>query len=189
MKSYALAERYAGALDSVVEDHELEPVLHGLQRINDLFNEHHELHSCLANPAITIELREKVLDEVIEREGVPGPVKGLLHTLLERRRMEQLDPITKVFDELVDARKNRVTAHVTVAQPLNEDNEALLRQGLEEYSGKQVRLIYHEDPSIIGGIVAQIGGRVIDGSLRTRVQKIKDRMIAEEIALDEAAGD
>lgn len=188
MKNYALAERYAGALSSVVKDDDLETVLHGVQRISNLFNQHHELHACLANPAITIELREQVLDEVIQREEVPAEVKGLLHTLLERRRMEQLEPIAQVFEELVDARLNRVTAQVTVAQPLNEENEAILRKGLEEFSGKQVRILYQEDPSIIGGIVAKIEGRVIDGSLRTRVQRIKDRMIAEEIALDEIAG-
>ena len=189
MKNYALAERYAGALSSVVEDAELEEVLAGLIRVRDLFNHHYELHACLANPAITIELRENVLDEVIEREGVPTQVKGLMHTLLERRRMDQVDPITQVFEELVDARLNRVTAQVTVAKPLTAENEAMLRQGLEAYSGKQVRLVLEEDPAIFGGIVAIIDGRVIDGSLRTRVQKIKDRMIAEEIALDEIAGD
>jgi len=189
VKNYALAERYAGALNSVVEDGDLDSVLHGVQRVRDLFNQHHELHACLANPAITIELREKVLDEVIQREGVPEQVKGLLHTLLERRRMEQLDPIAQVFEDMVDDRLNRVTAQVTVAQPLTNDNEAALRQGLEAYSGKQVRLVFHEDPAIIGGVVALIDGRVIDGSLRTRVQKLKDRMIAEEIALDEIAGD
>jgi F-type H+-transporting ATPase subunit delta len=189
VKNYALAERYAGALNSVVEDGDLEAVLHGVQRVRDLFDHHHELHACLANPAITIELREKVLDEVIEREGVPEQVKGLLHTLLERRRMEQLDPIAQVFEDLVDERLNRVTAQVTVARPLTDESEAVLREGLEAYSGKQVRLVFHEDPSIIGGIVAKLEGRVIDGSLRTRVQKIKDRMIAEEIALDEIAGD
>lgn len=188
MKNFALADRYANALSGVVQDDELDDVLNGVQRMRDLFTHHHELHTCLANPAITIELREKVLDEVIQREEVPTQVKGLMHTLLERHRMDQVEPIAEVFEHIVDKRRGRVVVHVTVAEPLTSESEELLREGLEKYSGKQVRLAVKEDPSIIGGVIAEIGGRVIDGSLRTRVQKIKDTLIAEEIALDEIAG-
>ncbi len=188
MKDFLLAERYAGALLGTIEDDaRLDGIGQALNELVESITANHDLHTCLANPAITIEARERVLDEVLQKAGAPDEVKRLLHILLERGRIEWIETVAMVFEQLVDERLNRVTATVTAAHEISEANRRQIQEGLERFSGKQVRIKVQEDPGIIGGIIAEIEGTVIDGCLRSRVQRIKEQLIAQEISLDEIA--
>lgn len=182
MKDYLAAERYAKALSAVIEDSaRLDGVLEDLRGIADLLLASHDLSSCLGNPAIDVTLREKVLDDVLARTDAAGCVKRLMHELLERGRIGVLPSIVELFEDVVDVRLGRTTAVVTTAAPLDDAQTERLRAGLSRFSGKQVRLKFKTDPNIIGGVKARIGGQVIDGSLRTRLQHIKNALIAEEL--------
>ena len=182
MGNYLIAGRYAVALSGALEDDGvLQTELDRLCDLSELFSTHHDLHSCLANPAIDAALREKVLDEVLDSLGIGGPSRNLAHELLERGRMVLLPDIVQVFSDLVDDRLGRVTAVVKTALPLTDEQKDTLTKGLAAYSNKNVRLRCEVDGDLIGGVVARIGGEVIDGSLRTQLDNLKDMLIAAEI--------
>jgi F-type H+-transporting ATPase subunit delta len=92
--------------------------------------------------------------------------------------------VAEVVSDRVDERMNRTAAQVTSAQPMPDDQRARVEESLAQFSGKTVRATYETDPALIGGLTAVIGGRVIDGSLRTRLARIKEALIGQEIEVE-----
>lgn len=179
MADFMIAARYAKALAGVIEDAQgLEEARDALQAVSELFSTHHDLHSCLANPSIQVAQREHVLDDLLEKLGFAGPVKNLIHHLLERGRMDLLDEIACSFTAIVDERMGRVAAHVATALELSNDDKQFLSAQLSKWSGKEVRMHCEVDPEIIGGVIAHLQGTVIDGSLRTRLAQLKETLLA-----------
>jgi F-type H+-transporting ATPase subunit delta len=179
MADYMIAGRYAKALASVIENDEgLEEARDALQAVSQLFATHHDLHSCLANPSIQVEQREQVLDALLEKLGFSGPVKSLIHHLLERGRMDLLDEIACSFTGIVDERMGRVAAHITTALELSSEDKEFLSAQLGSWTDKEVRMHCEVDPEIIGGVIAYLQGTVIDGSLRTRLAQLKETLLA-----------
>lgn len=183
MADYLIADRYAGALSAAIEDNaQLTPALVSLEELAEAIRTHHDLHSCLSNPAIQVDNRKKVLDEFLVKMTVIDQVKQLCHVLLERGRIGILPEVAQVFQRYVDERLNQVTAWVSSALPLNEAQEAQLKTSLTRQSGKTVQLRCSVDPDLIGGVVAKIGGKVFDGSLRTRLANLKKVLTAGEVS-------
>jgi F-type H+-transporting ATPase subunit delta len=181
MRNRIVAMRYAGALARALEQHELEHAADAMNSVSELFTTHHDLHSALANPSIPIEKREQVLRDVTSRLQLEPAVKKLLHELFERGRIALLPDIAVEFMRLADDRLGRVAAEVTSARPLTDSQRETLSASLAKRTGKQVRLVCHVDPDIIGGIVAQVGGEIIDGSLRTRLGNLEHALIAQDV--------
>lgn len=181
MKNYLIAERYAKGLSAAVsENADLEPALDALTRLGALYDTDHDFRSTLANPAIDVDRRAAVLKGVLEVEQPPRAVARLLEVMLRRGRIALLPDVARVFKMLVDERLNRVTAVVTTVAPLTGDQESRLQERLTAFSGKTVRIETTVDREILGGVVARIGGAVIDGSLRTRLEHLKQALLAEE---------
>jgi F-type H+-transporting ATPase subunit delta len=76
----------------------------------------------------------------------------------------------------------RVGAEVTTAIPLNDEETARLKKSLAVYAGREIRMTTTVDPAIVGGVVARIGDRIIDGSLRTRLARLKQNVISHDLA-------
>ena len=182
MKYHLIAERYAKGLAKAIEDaSRLERALTALRELNEIITTEHDFRSCVCNPTIDFENRAKVLDDVVRKLSDDNAVLRLCNLLLERERILLVGDIGEILSGIVDARMGRVTATVTTPLPLTDEQEIRLRESLEQHAGKTVRMDCQVDPEIIGGVVARIGGRVIDGSLRTRLERIKDALIAEEL--------
>jgi F-type H+-transporting ATPase subunit delta len=160
---------------------ELESARETLADLTELFQTHHDLHSCLENPAIQVAYRENVLDEILRRTEAMGAVKALMHEMLERGRIALLPQISEVFTEEVDDRLNQTSAVATSAAPLTQAQRQQLVKSLEAYAGKNVRLLEKVDPDVIGGVVVRMGGYVLDGSVRTRLMHMKESLLAQEI--------
>jgi F-type H+-transporting ATPase subunit delta len=182
MKYHLIAERYARGLAAAIEDGpRLERALALLKELHEVIATHHDFRSCVCNPTIDLEKRAKVLEHVVRRLSDDDVVLRLCNRLLERERILLVGDIAEILTGIVDARFGRVSATVTTSVPLTTQQEDHLRESLVQYSGKEVRMDCRVDPEIIGGVVARIGGQVIDGSLRTRLERIKDALIAEEL--------
>jgi F-type H+-transporting ATPase subunit delta len=182
MKEYRLAERYAGALGEAMPDTDrLEAALDHLCQLSELIGSHHDLRSCLCNHAIDTKMRAKVLEHVLKGLGAETVVTRLTTLLLERGRITLIPDITCVLTGILDARRNRLSGVVTSAHPLTPEQKASIEKSLANYSGKSVRMNCQVDPDLLGGVVAQIGGQVIDGSLRTQLNQLRNALIAEEI--------
>lgn len=179
MSVQLVADRYARALSAVVEDKSsLDGVLEALRRIVALYNNEEILRVALTNPSILHESRLRVLEAILERENVDQVSADFVRMVLRRRRIEVLGSIVDAFALLVDERLNRVEAKVTTALPLTEEQRAGVVSGLEAFTGKSARMIENIDDAIIGGVVVECEGKVMDGSLRARLDKIKEAVLA-----------
>jgi F-type H+-transporting ATPase subunit delta len=181
MKNYLVAQRYADALAQALPDTaDLERALSNLHEVAELLQTHHDFRSCLGNQAINVVSRAKVLDEVLRCLGAAEEVVRLMNALLVRDRVPLVHDTTDLLEEIIDERLERTTAVVTSAVALTDAHRERITKALSTYSGKAVRLECAVDPNLIGGVVARIEGRIIDGSLRTRLERLKTELIAQE---------
>lgn len=181
MIDHLIAERYANGLSAAVtDDSTLEPILEGLQDLAEVYAENTELRSVLANPSITLASRKQVLNDVLDAAQLPVLAKGLVRTLFERGRIGSLTAVSVLFSQIVDERLNRTTAEIITASPLTGDQEERIVAAMTKRSGKTVRLSHTRDPDILGGVVVKLQGTVIDGSLRTRLARVKEALLAKE---------
>lgn len=181
MKNYLIAERYAKGLSAAIsDDAALDDAVAALRHLGELYETEHDFRSAVSNPAIDKKLRSRVLKDVLEHVGVPQVVARLADVLLERGRIAVVSDVAEVFRMIANARLGRIRATVTTAVPLSADQQTRLGRALESYSGKAVRVKPAVDPEILGGVVVRMGDAVIDGSVRTRLNSLRDALLSEE---------
>lgn len=181
MKNYLIAERYAEGLNAAIaDDSQVEAIREALDAASETLQASRDLQSALTNPALREKVRHGLLDAVLARLEPPVEVARFLHYLLARGRIMLLPEVADVFEDKVNTRLNRITARVTTSVPLTDVNLARIQEGLERYSGKTVHIRQRVNPKVLGGAVAKIGGTIIDGSLRGRLQRLRAQLIAEE---------
>ena len=181
MRHHLIAERYAKALSSAIDSaEELEEALAALREFAEVYENHGELRQVIENPALTREVRKAILDEVVERSGMPQYACGLIRTLFLRGRISRLADVLELLDRIVNQRLGRVRAEVTTAVPLSESHAERIRKSLSDFAQKEVLLRTEVDDSIIGGVIVRMEGAVYDGSLRARLARMKLALLAEE---------
>jgi F-type H+-transporting ATPase subunit delta len=104
---------------------------------------------------------------------------NLLNTLLRHYRLHHLEAIYRQFQREINERRGMVLAEITTAAPVNRTEQDALGNRLREMTGKQVQLQFKTDPALIGGVVTRIGSVVYDGSIRTQLQTVKQRLKQE----------
>jgi F-type H+-transporting ATPase subunit delta len=179
MTAGAAAGRYARALFDVVlkEGGDIEKVQADFQQFVDLFAQHPVLATTLANPAIPASKKHGVAKALIERAGTISPVVGKMILLLaERDRMALLPEIARNYRERVMDHQKIIRGQVTTAIALPPDKLRALEQGLQAATGRKVVLETKVDPSIIGGVKAQIGSVVYDGSIATQLETFRQKL-------------
>src|ERR1700755_2739151 len=118
----------------------------------------------------------KALDAVLDKAGISGTSAKFLRVLTANRRLFAVADVIRAFRALVANFKGEATAGGSVAEPLNDKNLDALKAALKSVTGKDVALNVKVDPSIIGGLVVQLGRRMIDSSVRTKLNSIKHAM-------------
>jgi F-type H+-transporting ATPase subunit delta len=178
-----LADRYALALRaSVGEAANLERTADVLRVINELFVRNGEFRSAMVNPVLDKVQRQQLLDAVLKAQQAPPEVMQLLHTLLVRNRMAIVPALAARFETHINEWLNRVEVTVVTAAPLPRDLETQLMHSLEKFTGKTVQLKCKVDLNIVGGLIVYMWGVFLDFSLRTRLERLKQKLLAEEIA-------
>lgn len=181
MKNYLIADRYAAALDAATPENDaLETVSAAMNTLAETYREQQEFRHVLANPALQLDKRSAVLAAVAEKAGAPESVQRLVGTLLRRGRIALLPDVALIFERRADARMNRVGADVTTAAPLGDAQRDALRTSLETFSGAKVSLHEAVDPAILGGAIAKVGSTLIDGSVRSRLRRLRAAVLADE---------
>lgn len=181
MKDFLVADRYAGGLNaSLPDDATLEAALDELRRMAGAMGESHTLRTVLLNPAIARPQRLAVLKSVCAALSIGDVVAGLLEVMLRRSRIDLLDEVVVLFAHRVDSRLNRVLATVTTAAPLDEPTAERIRLGLEHWSGKSVRMECVVNPAVLGGVAAQVGGTVMDGTIKARLKQLRGALLEDE---------
>ena len=131
----------------------------------------------LANPAIPVERRAAVLTDLLG-ERASGPVQNLIQLLLRRGRIEALPRVAEEFRRLDDDRQGIAHATATTAAKLTPEEVKALTERLERSTGRRVALDVEIDPSLLGGLVVRVGDRMIDGSVRGRLERLRNQLIS-----------
>jgi F-type H+-transporting ATPase subunit delta len=180
LSSQAVARRYAVALaDVVLSRGEAQEVREELAAWDALMRSNTQLLEVLRHPAITYEQKRGVLEELIRRAGPRPTTANFLKVLLQNGRLAELSEVSTQFAQELDRRSGIVTAQVTTARPLSADAQEALSARLGQLTGSRVRLQFEVDDELIGGVVTRIGSTLYDGSVRGRLQQMKQKMVGE----------
>lgn len=167
---------YAEALFSLAMDfHAEEETLSALHLIRDAFANEPQALALAASPSIPKSERLQVLEKAFAA-SVPQHVMGYLHVLCSNGHIRAFADSVKDYEELYNSARKLSTAYVTSAVALNDDEKDQLRMKLEKKLGRTIHLECAVDETLLGGLVVQVDGKVIDGSLKHRLHEIKEVM-------------
>ena len=181
MKEQAFAQRYAKALFSLAQDSQkTDTVREELAAFRKLLADNAELHDVFHNPVYAAKQRSAILQEVAQKLDFSSVTRQFLALLADKKRTPLFDVICESYQALLDQQKQILHVEVTSARPLSQDLQAQLKQRLQEKTGKQqIVLALKEDPTLLGGFVVRIDGRIYDGSLQTRFGQMKEHLLTQ----------
>jgi F-type H+-transporting ATPase subunit delta len=172
-----MAGRYATALfDLALEERALDAVDANLDGFDALIAESADLQRLVRSPVFTADEQTKALSAVLERAGIEGLTRRFLQVVSSNRRLFAVRDMVKAFRLLVARHKGEVTAEVTMAERPGEVHLAAIKEALKSVTKKDVHVDLKVDPSIIGGLIVKLGSRMIDTSLRSKLNAIKQAM-------------
>lgn len=170
------SNEYADALFSLAMDlHAEEETLGALHLIRDSFRKEPEALAMLASPAIPKNERLKAMEDAFASH-LPQHVMGYMHVLCNNGHIREFEDSVKEYEELFSSARKLSTAQVTSAVELSQEEKTQLQAKLEKRLGRTIRLECAIDESLLGGLVVQVDGKVIDGSLKHKLQEIKEVM-------------
>jgi F-type H+-transporting ATPase subunit delta len=153
--------------------------LNQLQSFASLLAEQPEARIFLENPTMAGERRNRLLKEISDALSFDRRVSNFINILAERNRLPLFEDVIQEYQRLLDDRLGIVRARVTAARSLDALEHRELESKLEQITGKQVRMEIAIDPSLIGGVIAQVGSTIYDGSVRQQLQAFKSRLVGE----------
>jgi F-type H+-transporting ATPase subunit delta len=169
-----MAGRYATALfELALAENALDAVKADLDRFDALLADSADLARLVRSPVFGAEEQTKALAAVLDRAGIGGLAAKFLKVVTSNRRLFAVRDIIKGFRALVARHKGEVTAEVTLAEQPSEQHLAAVKDALKAVTKKDVQVELKIDPSIIGGLVVKLGSRMVDTSLRTKLNAIK----------------
>jgi F-type H+-transporting ATPase subunit delta len=184
----AVARRYARALADIVfaaklaaakQRTEVHRSRQQLAEFRTLLATHAPLRNLLGSPAVSREQKLAVLDGLRSRLRLSELTRNFLAVLLEHRRLDMLEQVLGEFDTEVYARLGIVPVEVTTAFSLNDKQKQLLAERLAALTGSQVEMRFQQNPDIVAGLVARLGGTIYDGSLRAQLRRLQRQLATE----------
>jgi F-type H+-transporting ATPase subunit delta len=172
-----VAGRYATALfDLARESNTIDALKADLDRFDALIAGSDDLLRLVRSPVFSADEQLQALTAVLERAAIAELAERFLKLVAANRRLFAVRDMVKAFRALVADHKGEATAEVTVAEQLKDEHVAALRAALKAVTGKDVDLAVKVDPAILGGLVVKVGSRMVDTSLRTKLNAIKHAM-------------
>ncbi len=173
-----MAGRYAGALfELALEDKATDKVKQELDQFDALIGESPDLNRLVRSPVFGADEQLKALSAILDKAGLTGITANFLRVITTNRRLFAVRDMIRAYRALVAQHKGEVVAKVTVAEPLNDQNKEALKGALKSVTGgKDIDMDVTIDPAIIGGLIVKVGSRMVDTSLRTKLNSIKIAM-------------
>ena len=172
-----MAGRYATALfELALEETALDAVRADLDRFDALLGESGDLARLVRSPVFSAEEQIKALGAVLAKAEIGGLAAKFLQVLTANRRLFAVRQVMRDFRKLVASHKGEVTAEVTLAETPSDAQLAAIKNALNAVTKKDVQVDVNVDPAIIGGLVVKLGSRMVDTSLRTKLNAIKHAM-------------
>jgi len=178
MSVETVARRYAAALaDVVINTNEIDSVKSELKTWEQMINANGDLQNAFRNPAISHLNKEKVLENLIEKTQSTKTTANFLRVLLRNSRLTEISEINQKFSSVLEERSGAVSAQITSARVLSEAEKSELQTSLQQLTGKNLKLNFETDETLIGGVVTRLGSTVYDGSVKTQLAELKQQII------------
>ena len=172
-----MAGRYATALfELALEGKAIDAVAADLDRFAALIDESAELLRLVRSPVFTAAEQARALTAILQQAGISGLSANFLLFVARKRRLFAVRDMIRAYKALVARHKGELVAHVTAAERLSDTHLAALKDALHAVTRQDVKIDLKVDPAIIGGLVVKLGSRMIDSSLRTKLNAIKFAM-------------
>ncbi len=172
-----MAGRYATALfELALESNAVDSLKVDLEKFDRLVAENADLERLVRSPVFTAEEQGRALTPILDKAGIGGMAAKFLKLVAANRRLFAAHEITRAFNAMVAKHKGEVTAQVTVAEKLSDARLDEIKNALKSVTGKDVLVDVKIDPAIIGGLIVKVGSRMVDSSLRTKLNAIKHAM-------------
>lgn len=173
------ANRYAKALIDVLYPDKAEAGHQQLEQFLSLLKSEPDVRRFLENPTTAGERRKRMLAEISKALKMEQKVANFIGILADRDRLSIMEEIVETYQKFLDEKLGIVRARVTSAQALDAGQQKELSARLEKATGKQIRMEVAVDPGLIGGVVAQVGSTIYDGSVRQQLEAFKSRLSEE----------
>jgi F-type H+-transporting ATPase subunit delta len=175
----AVAKRYATALFELAhEQNAVDAIGKNLSDLAATWGSNEELRRTFENPQFAPEDKKKLIGAIAEKSAAHPLLRNMLMLLSDRRRLTHLPEIAETYARIAERRSGRIRAEIVTATKLPEAYYEQLVKTLKQATGKDVVLVRREDPSLIGGVVTSVGGRVFDGSLKNRLRELRSQLLA-----------
>ncbi len=170
------ARRYAEALWQCVQQSAFEQFATDLELAADL-TASKEVEHFLDNPALPSSRRQEVVDQVLKGQ-VSEPVRRLVDLLVQRGKVDELRQISAEYHRLLNRQQGALDAVAKTALPLSDEETAALQRKLADMTGRTVNLTVELDESLIGGLTVRVGDTLYDASVRGRLERLRERLVA-----------
>lgn len=173
-----VAGRYASALFSLAQDdRQTGAVAQSLNQLDALIAESPDLQRLVRSPVFSAADQRNALDAILAQAGIGGIAANFVRLVALKRRLFFLRDMIASYRKLYDAERGVTRAAVTSASALTDANISALKESLRAASGgREVDLDVKIDPAIIGGLIVKLGSRMVDGSLKTKLNSIRHAM-------------
>ncbi|MEE2970651.1 MAG: F0F1 ATP synthase subunit delta [Pseudomonadota bacterium] len=169
-----LAGRYAAALFDLADaGKELDSVSNDLLSLDEMIDGSDDLKRLLQSPVISRDDQGRAIGAIGESAELGQLTRNFVGLVAQNRRLFALQGMIRAYHAILSARRGEVTAEVTSATPLSESHLAQLNEVLRQSVGAKVAIQSHVDPGLLGGLIVKIGSRMIDSSLKTKLQKLQ----------------
>ena len=177
MSSSAIGIRYAKALLNIAsEQKKVESYAEELANVASVLKSEDLLRLLLDSPTFTLEKKSAIMSDLSDLLKLSDGMKTFLNLLLEKDRIGYVPQIDLNYRKFADELSGVVRAKITSANKLTKARSEALRKGLEKQTGMQVVLSMETDKSLIGGLQAEMGGKLFDGSVKTQLKRIEDTL-------------
>ncbi len=172
-----MAGRYATALfELALEDNKLEQVERDLSAFQAMLDTSDDLERLVRSPVFSADEQQRALTALLDKAGFSGLTANFLNLIARNRRLFAVRDMIKGFRTLLAHHRGEMTAEVTSAVALSDDQMATLKETLKSAVGQDVQIDTQVDAALLGGLVVKVGSRMIDNSIRTKLNNLKIAM-------------
>jgi F-type H+-transporting ATPase subunit delta len=172
-----LAARYAAALFDLADERRmLDEIASDLRQLRAMLQASGDFVRLIRSPILSRDQQAKAVGVVAERAGLSPLVRDFLAVVARNRRLFAAPAIIEAFLAKLAARRGEVNAQVTAAQALNEAQLGALNEQLRRSIGSRVSVDVRIDPGLIGGMIVKVGSRMVDGSIKSKLQRLQFAM-------------
>ena len=175
----AVSTRYARALVEVVTEPgskiDAQQAMDQLRQVAAMIAGSDDLRNALLSPAVSPSRKRAVIAKLI---NVDVKIRNFLYVVIDHRRVHEIPSIVEAFEVLLDEHLGFIRADVSSAQPLDERQKGALEAQLTRLAGKQAKLKFQTDPALVAGVVARVGSKVYDGSVRGQLERLRATLLS-----------